>query len=69
MTINIDALRMGDARVDQVGFSFVITFRGWIDSCDCSSCKAQRELFEYLRHMEAGIVVKPGGAHEPKAGH
>jgi hypothetical protein len=51
--MKIKAIERGDAKVDQAGFAFIITFRGWHENCDCIACKHQRDLFEYLRQHES----------------
>ena len=44
----LDAIESGNVQVQQVGFSFVLVFRGWIDNCDCPTCTETKAAFDFL---------------------
>ena len=44
----LDAIESGNVQVHQVGFSFVLVSRSWMNECDCPTCTETKAAFDFL---------------------
>ena len=44
----LDAIESGNVQVRINGLSFVLTFRSWMNECDCPDCTETKAAFDFL---------------------